>query len=232
MKKHAKNKGIAGMSTQITEEISCPQCGAAVKTELWPGVDAVRNPDLKARILDETMFDWKCPECGYAARFLYPFLYHDPERKFMVYLSPNGDGCKESDIEAKFPQLAGITKRLVSTPESLKEKILIFEAGLDDRAVELVKFALAGVLDKKHGKKATAGYFCYADEQANEIAFSFLFEGETEPVRRHTRMDAYRKSIEIVESSENVQSEGFFPVDNVTAQKILDEYHEKKNAVE
>lgn len=218
------------MSTQMTEEISCPQCGAAVKTELWPGVDAVRNPELKARVLNETMFDWRCPECGYAARFLYPFLYHDPNRKFMVYLSPNGGGSgEEADLEKEFPQLAGVSKRLVSTPEALKEKILIFEAGLDDRAVELVKFALSGVLNRKHGKKTTACYFCYADEPKDEIGFSFLLEGETEPVRRHTKMEAYRKSLEIVESADPARTDGFFPVDNMTAQKILDDYRESES---
>jgi predicted RNA-binding Zn-ribbon protein involved in translation (DUF1610 family) len=218
------------MSTQITEEISCPQCGAAVKTELWPGVDAARNPELKARVLNETMFDWGCPECGYAARFLYPFLYHDPERNFMVYLSPNGGCCEEAGLETEFPQLHGVAKRLVTTPEALKEKVLIFEAGLDDRAVELVKLALSGVLDKKHGKKTSAGYFCYADETKNEIGFSFLLEGETEPVRRHTRMEAYRKSLEIVESAGPARmDDGFVPVDSMTAQKTLDDYRESED---
>lgn len=217
------------MSTQITEEISCPQCGAAVKTELWPGADAARNPELRARVLSETMFDWSCPECGYAARFLYPFLYHDPERNFMVYLSPNGGECGEVDLETEFPQLRGVAKRLVTTPEALKEKVLIFEAGLDDRAVELVKFALSGVLDRKHGKKTAAGYFCYADEPKDEIGFSFLLEGEAEPVRRHTRMEAYRRSLEIVKNAGPSREDGFFPVDGMTAQKILDDYHESEN---
>ncbi|MCI1965570.1 MAG: CpXC domain-containing protein [Oscillospiraceae bacterium] len=220
------------MATQITEEISCPQCGAAVKTELWPGVDAAQNPDRKARVLNETMFDWSCPECGYTARFLYPFLYHDPERNYMVYLSPNGGGCEEIDLEKEFPQLHGVAKRLVTTPEALKEKILIFDAGLDDRAVELVKLALAGVLDQKHGKKAAAGYFCYADESKNEIGFSFLLEGEDKPVRRHTRMEAYQKSVEIVECAGSVPADGFVPVDGMTAQTILDHYHETRPAEE
>ena len=217
------------MSTQITEEISCPQCGAAVKTQLWPGVDAALNPELKARVLDETMFDWHCSECGYEARFLYPFLYHDPERNFMVYLSPNGGGCEEADVDAQFPQLTDVAKRLVTTPEALKEKVLIFEAGLDDRAVELVKLALSGVLDRKHGKKAASGYFCYADEPNNEIGFSFLLEGESVPVCRHTRMDAYRKTLEIVKKACPEQVNGFFPVDGITAQKILDDYRESED---
>lgn len=213
------------MSTQMTEEVSCPQCGAAVQTKLWPGIDAAGHPELKARLLDETLFDWKCPECGYAARFLYPCLYHDTEREFMVYLSPNGDGCSgEVDVKKEFPQLAGLTKRVVSSPEELKEKILIFDSGLDDAAVELVKYALSGVLDRKYGKKAAVGYFCYADEAQNRIGFSFLFEGEPAPVLRHTRLDAYRRSLEIVKSAGLDERDGFLPVDSVTAQRILEEY--------
>ena len=217
------------MSTQMTEEISCPQCGAVVKTELWPGVDASRDPELRARVLEENIFDWCCPECGYSARFLYPFLYHDPKRGFMIYLSPNGAGCEGVDVEVEFPQLAGVTKRMVTTPEALKEKILIFEAGLNDVAVELVKFALAGVLDKKHGKKTLAAYFCYADEVKNEIGFTFLLEGTSEPVRRHMRMDAYCKSLEIAKTAGSAQTGGFCLVDFVTAQRILENYRESEN---
>lgn len=218
------------MSTQMTEEVSCPQCGAAVKTQLWPGVNAAEHPELRTRVLNETLFDWRCPECGYAARFLYPFLYHDPNRNFMIYLSPNGGGCDSDpvDVRSEFPQLGGLFKRVVSSPEALKEKILIFESGLDDFAVELVKFALAGVLDQKYGKKTLAGYFCYADEAENRIGFSFLLEGESEPVRRHTRMDAYRKSLQIVKSAEPGRGDGFAPVDSVTAQRILDDYRESE----
>lgn len=218
------------MSTQMTEEISCPQCGAAVKTELWPGIDAAEHPELRDRVLGETLFDWSCPECGYAARFLYPCLYHDPGRGFLVYLSPNGDCCGEDAVDTReeFPQFDGLKKRIVPSPEALKEKVLIFEAGLDDAAVELVKFALAGVLDKKYGKRTSAGYFCYADETENRIGFSFFFEGETEPVRRHTRLDAYRKSLEIAKSAGLPREDGFLPVDSVTAQRILDGYRENE----
>ena len=214
------------MSTQMTEEVGCPQCGAAVKTKLWPGVNAVEHPELRARVLDESLFDWSCPECGYAARFLYPFLYHDPNRKFMIFLSPNGDGCVcgPVDVDGEFPQLGGFLKRVVSSPEALKEKILIFEAGLDDFAVELVKLALAGILDRKYGKKTLAGYFCYADEAENRIGFSFLLEGEKSPVRRRTRMDAYRKSLQIVKDAPPDRGGGFLPVDDVTARRILDDY--------
>lgn len=215
------------MSTQINKEISCPHCGAAVKTEMWAGISAQENPELRNKVLSETMFDWKCPECGYAARFLYPCLYHDKNLKFMVYVAPGGCDIKlqPPDVCEKFPQLSGVKKRLVTSPVQLKEKILIFEAGLDDYAVELVKLAMGGVLSKKYGKNTVGSYFCYTDEKERKMGFSFFLEGESEPVRRGTRMEVYSKSLEIInQAAISAQGGGFTPVDSVTAQKILEEY--------
>lgn len=149
------------MSTQMSKDVSCPKCSAAVRTKMWPGICAQDSPELRMRVLDEAFFDWKCPECGYEARFLYPCLYHDRDRKFMVYLAPNDKAgeFQPVDVSEKFPQLAGVKKRVVSTPAELKEKILIFEAGLNDYAVELVKAALASVIEEKGGMQNRAGLF-------------------------------------------------------------------------
>lgn len=214
------------MSTQLSRDVGCPHCGAAVRTQMWPGVCAQENPELRQRVLDETLFDWKCPDCGYAAQFVYPCLYHDKERKFMIYIVPNGSGSEFQpvDVGEKFPGLSAVKKRVVSTPAELKEKILIFEAGLNDYATELVKYALAGVLDHKYGKKPVQGYFSYADEKENSIGFTFFPEGEQQPVLRNTRLDAYRKSLEIVQAEAEREGNSFLPVDSLTARKMLDEY--------
>lgn len=216
------------MSTQISRDVGCPKCGAAVPTRMWQGVCAQQNPELRARALEETLFDWQCPRCGYRAQLVYPCLYHDRERGFMVYLAPNGSGreFQPVDVGGKFPQLAGVKKRVVSSPAELKEKILIFEAGLDDRAVELVKYALAGVLDKKHGEKAAEGYFVSADERANRISFCFFPEGRARAIPRSTRFDAYRKSLEIAAAAAETEAErnSFLPVDALAARGMLGEY--------
>ncbi len=214
------------MSTQMEKDVGCPKCGTAVRTRMWPGICAQDSPELRARVLDETFFDWECPRCGYTAQLVYPCLYHDRERKFMVYLAPSGSGkeFQPVDVSEKFPQLSGVKKRVVSSPAELKEKVLIFESGFDDRAVELVKYALAGVLDKKHGKKVVEGYFQSADEKGNRICFSFFLEGSREPVFRATRLDAYRKSLEIAEASDKPEDGCFLPVDALTARNMLGEY--------
>ncbi len=208
-------------------DVSCPHCGAVVKTRMSPEISAGENPDLRQRVLDETLFDWKCPECGYEAQLVYPCLYHDKENHFMVYVVPNSGCCplEPVDVGEAFPQFNGLAKRVVSSLAGLKEKVLIFESGLNDFAVELVKLALTDVAGKKHHKTATAGYFCFADEKENRIGFSFFLQGEEKPVQQGTRMDVYRKSLEIVESVGTVlQDDQFIAVDSAAAEDILRVY--------
>lgn len=214
------------MSTQMSKDVGCPKCGAAVRTKMWPGVCAQEHPELRGRVLGETFFDWKCPKCGYTAQFEYPCLYHDRELRFMVYLAPSGSGheFRPVDVSDKFPQLEGVRKRVVPSSAGLKEKVLIFEAGLDDYAVELVKLALADVLEQKDGRKAVHGYFCDADEANNRISFAFFPEGDTEPIIRKTSMDAYRKSLEICRKLRPAEGNSFLPVDSLTARNLLQEY--------
>ena len=214
------------MTTQTSKDVSCPHCGAVVKTQMATGINAGENPELRARVLDETLFDWECPDCGYQAQLVYPCLYHDKIKNFMIYVVPNGCDCalESVDVNETFPQLSGVTKRVVTSLIGLKEKILIFEAGLNDDAVELVKLALVGVAAKKYGQTVTGGYFCFVDEPDNRIMFSFFLQDAKEPVQQGTRMDVYHKSFEIVKNVGADAEDDFIAVDSVTAEKILREY--------
>lgn len=219
------------MSTQMNKDVSCPHCGAAVKTQMYPGIDAVESPELRNLVLNETLFDWKCPACSYEAEFVYPCLYHDRDCNFMVYVAPNGNECALGtvDVAEEFPQFAGMRKRVVTSLAGLKEKILIFEAGLDDLAVELVKLAMVDVAGKKHGATVESCWFCALDSDAGRITFSFLLQGGKEPVVQSTREDVYQKSLEIVKSVEPDGPDGSFrPVNSDAAQEVLRAYREEE----
>ena len=105
----------------------------------------------------------------------YPMIYHDPAHGFMVCLRPSGAVSKAEAI----PAVRGLKKRSVKNPQELKEKILIFEAGLDDAAVELVKNAIVTVL-KRSIEGNVHAYFCAADEK--EMRFAIFVRGRQEPV--------------------------------------------------
>lgn len=218
------------MSTPKNKDVSCPHCGAAVKTEMWPAIGAQSALFLRERVLDETLFDWKCPACGYEAQLVYPCLYHDRERGFLVYVAPNTGCCAPEavDVSGEFPQFAGMKKRVVATLAGLKEKILIFEAGLDDLAVELVKLALADVAAAKHGTAVETVYFNAVDRGADRIDFSFFLPGRPEPAGKSTRLDVYRKSLEIVERIGANEDGAFRSVDYDAAQEALRKYREEE----
>ena len=73
----------------------------------------------------------------------FPFIYEDKETYggFLIYMEP---GCEDREVGvdgdiADQVLLQNMTMRLVTTINELKEKIFIFDAGLDDRVVELFK---------------------------------------------------------------------------------------------
>ena len=145
------------MSTKIQKDIVCPACGQTQKLEMYTSVNAEENPELRRDILRESMFDWECLHCGYTAQMAYPMIYHDPMNAFMICLRPSGAVSGAEPI----PAVRALKKRSVKNPQELKEKILIFEAGLDDAAVELVKNAIVTVVRKNLDGNVHA-YFCAA----------------------------------------------------------------------
>lgn len=217
------------MSRKITKEIRCPHCKAMVKTMMWSSVNVTQDGGLRAKILDESLFAWRCPNCGYEAQLVYPCLYHDMERAFMVYLLPEieEDQFLEPALEEQFPELSGLTKRLAADLNQFKEKILIFEAGLDDLSIELTKLALSDVMAKKTGQKMIAGYFCTLDRESNHIGFTFFPRDGGEPCYQGTRLEVYDKSAQIVRqyAAQDAEQPGFLAIDARWAARVLKQYH-------
>lgn len=205
------------MSTCISKEITCAKCGAKQKTQIWPSATVRQNPELRRQVLQETLFNWQCSKCGYQALVVYPFLYHDTERRFMAALNPAPHARR---LES--PPLAdGLTKRMVRRPEELKEKILIFEAGLNDLAVELTKLALARPLIKQYRTDNVRLFFC--DCLGERLNFAVFIPGETEPSYTAAQREVYDRCLGIVEEFE-LNTTGFLTVDRKFAAQLLAEY--------
>ena len=199
---------------------------------MWTVVNVSQNPEFRDKIFDETLFDWKCPHCGGQAQLVSRCLYHDFERKFMVYLIPGFSlpALDDGDLEQSFPEVASVRKRVVPDLNRLKEKILILEAGADDMAVELAKLAVAGLVEKKHQKKVASSYFCKLDKESNQIGLSFYLEGEEQPVLFETRAEVYTKAMEIVEelAAAEQNSSRFLLIGENWASDALERYYAKE----
>ena len=155
------------MSTEIEKDILCPQCGQSQKYRLYASINAKENPELKRRVLSETLFDWRCKRCNYFAAMAYSFLYTDPEAGYIVCVAPGGEGRTAQPTQ----EIQSYTKRVVKNLAELKEKILIFDLGYDDVAVELVKNALCTIIARRLYLKTGK---IYLGALINTIMFSMI----------------------------------------------------------
>lgn len=206
------------MSTEITKEIICPQCGEAQKYRLYAGIDAKENPELKKLVLDETLFDWRCKRCQYFAAMAYPFLYTDPEGGYVVCVSPGGSGSDVQPTQA----VRDFVKRKVKNLTELKEKILTFDAGYDDVAVELVKNALCGIIKTTYKVNRVHAYFSRVQDE--EMMFAIFIPKRDEPVYHATKLDVYKQSQEVLRALDFREPEGFATVDAKLARRLIEEY--------
>ena len=142
------------MATSITAAVTCSHCGKEHDIQTYPNINVKESPELKARIKDGTLFLWTCPDCGQVNLAPYQTLYHDPDEKVMIWLTPNSMSFSEralvdSHIQAIAGQLAedksgellrGYALRRVKEAGELIEKVNIFDAGLDEIAMEMCKY--------------------------------------------------------------------------------------------
>ena len=206
------------MSTEIEKDIICPQCGESQKYRLYASLNAKENPELKRRILSETLFDWRCKRCNYFAAMAYSFLYTDPEAKYIVCVTPSG----ESKSVEPTQEIQAYTKRTVKNLADLKEKILIFDIGYDDVAVELVKSALCMIIAKTYQVNRVHAYFSRISD--GEMEFAVFLPRRQEPVYHSTKLEVYRQSQEVLRALDFVDPSGFVRVDAKLARKLLQDY--------
>lgn len=210
------------MAACITKELSCPGCGAVNKSRMWIEIEAGADPQLREKILEETLFDWECPDCGYRAQMVYPCLYHDRERGFLVCLSPAGRTRQVIEAEQRHPGLAQAKKRLVLNPAQLKEKIMIFESGLNDVALEMVKLALQELTERKQQARVERTYFLTESRELDYLGFSMFLRGEEKPVYQGVRLEVYDKSLRAAERV-GFEESGFQLVDLALARTLLEQ---------
>lgn len=146
------------MSLVRTVELECPKCHAHVDFHVWDSVNVDLDPEMHDKVLNFDIFRHTCPRCGDSDVSFYSTLYHDMKRNFMVYLSGEDtipEGIKEAyeniskDFGNRDSEQQSLVLRCCNSPFDFREKILLFENGLDDVAVERLKYYLRNYLYPK-----------------------------------------------------------------------------------
>ena len=132
------------MSKHHIEKVTCPSCHHEGDFEVWDSINTVLDPAMKEKVLNQSIFLYTCPSCGETFRLNYSTLYHQMEDLVMIYLVPESEVKKTYEIFYEKNALADYRTekylyRIVTSANQLVEKIQIFDAGKDDRVMELVK---------------------------------------------------------------------------------------------
>lgn len=163
----------------------CSKCGKEGMAYLYHRIE---GKERKAAA-DGSLFRWECPECGAVYRFLYPCFFVDEKRKYVIRFQ---GGQEDIDFEKEFE---GYIKRDCKTQEEFSEKIRMFQAGYDDRAMELLKLI---TFAKVHLEDSTlSSIYFYRRNQKGNLDFT-IFRGE-EPDGIEIRGAVYDNIRQIVE---------------------------------
>lgn len=170
------------MSICKKEEVQCPVCGTTGEFEMWTSLNTQLNPEKKEQLLSGALFQYICPHCGKSFNIDYPMLYHQMEDQIMIYYV-----VQKEDIQMVEEQFRGefgdeeteITKvlkedmnsylyRIVGSQRELMEKIRIFDAGKDDRVVELVKRIISDAVADKNPEQGDVNLY-YLEEDGESL---------------------------------------------------------------
>ena len=89
------------MSRHHIEKVTCPSCHHEGDFELWDSINTALDPEMKEKVLNQSIFLYTCPSCGKTFRLDYSILYHQMEDLIMIYL------VSESEVEKTYEMFYG-----------------------------------------------------------------------------------------------------------------------------
>ncbi len=157
------------MSMPSKQIVSCPNCGKDIEFTMWQSINnemSFAMPD----IISGKLFEVECKNCGLKTRVNYPILVNDMEHKVMIYYTfPDSAEETEKALEHMKKIYNGRT-RIVTDQASLREKVGIFNADLDDRIIELLKaIVMAQIQNQLKGTNVQGVYYIADDNPRFEI---------------------------------------------------------------
>lgn len=175
------------MSLNTQDKIRCPKCGALNDVTLWQSLTVSDSPDLKEELLKGKLNMLICKDCDAKALVPTPLLYRDEEKKLLFSFLPcesDEEGRKQfesvkenSRTSGELEGLSGYNLRFIYDYNTLLEKILIFDAGLNDKTIEVIKLMVLAQ-DPDNSDNRTALFGKRYDDGSIEIIVRDLKTGE------------------------------------------------------
>ena len=180
------------MSSFYNEMIECPKCKNKSSFRIWKSINTQLDPEMKEKVKDGSAFTFTCPECNNQTTVDYGFLYHQMEDSIMIAYAPDDASAEmyyglftgkqklPKEMENVFAEGEYIT-RITSSVNSLREKIIIFENGLDDRLIEFYKLlVITQISEQLPDDENIALLYSHGDTPSFEILSPNKYIGSTQ----------------------------------------------------
>ncbi len=119
---------------------------------VWNSITVKDSADLKEDLLSGKINMFRCTACSHTALMPTPLLYNDEEKRLIITLSPTNDPLlKQQMLEnvqntskdsGELENLKDYNMRFVTDYNDLLEKILIFDNGMNDKVIEVIKLMI------------------------------------------------------------------------------------------
>lgn len=203
---------------KIKTSAKCSSCGNIHEITFFNGINVREEPDLKDKVKDGSLFLWECPHCGKTNLVSGQVIYHDPDEKLMFWLLPPGSvpedkvAIIENSLLEASQTLEGYTFRRVDDAGSLIEKVNIFDSGLDDTVIEIVKYVTKMEMAQKgggHDLSDTSFKFFRIEGPDHELTFTYPEAGQMQGVQ--IGFNVYEDCAGILRRNPSIKPAGGFP---------------------
>lgn len=153
--------------------IRCNGCTKEFEIPVYQTINAQFDQELKRQIIRGDLFANTCPNCGTVNYSLYNVLYNDMENQVMIRFTTGNvqEEINNFAYSEEFVEELGILKqalkgyqyRFIDDPFKFAEVVDIFDAGYDDRVIQLYKVLVAHDYYHDNNERSTSIDFDYND---------------------------------------------------------------------
>lgn len=187
------------MSRPTLETITCKDCGWQQAFTFWESLNITLDPEKQRDLVTGDLTRFTCEKCGWSTEVVHPLLYHDLEKRLMIWLVPPG-GDLNKDLVPFVKRMAGYRFRRVTTRKQLVDKMLIFDCDLDDRVVECFKlFIQHRLITQKKPVPRDLFFLDVTESDAGEEIIVFEFEPDAEEQGFEFPLEVFHELEELVE---------------------------------
>lgn len=177
---------VGTMAVTGVAHVECPACGRAQDVTLVQSINTRTDVEAKRALLAGELNVLACA-CGRSTPLFANLLFVDPDADYYARVCPSGDTQIAEAISLFRASGATGRMRVVPSPNALREKVKLLDAGLDDWAIELLKVLLLATI----GDLERVLLFDRVDREAGVLHWVLFDEAATAPRPLQSPLPAY-----------------------------------------